>query len=578
MKGLSVFCVLLLMATSVFAANFAPAPMKISSPGLVHYDFDGKTLNIPVTVNGVAGSGSFLVFTQGKGASIGEVTNGYLGWHHVNKIDTCIYASPFIQMAKGANTIAWDGKGEGGTAVPPGDYTYYIWAFDNVNMRIQMTKFNYILTWKYRNILTHDMEGKPLSNPVWYSQDYDSYLCFDKWVIGGDPGDSTLVEKTYVTGTDPHGSFAFDPKNIKYFFTKYQERGKITSHINKWEWVPNGSAIAQTTWGGNGNPSYTGFGIHTGVVSDSKDYLMFGTFDYMSTESRLVFVNASDGAEIKRFNLSPWWVDLEDGKAGGQNCGGPNNIIFHKNLLGLNSHTTCVNQLINPYYTDEQNAVVWTNTNGDYTGDHNYAADAAKKWVCNDFNTGVYKYNISMDAKLFMAFPSFNPPDVTSFGLYAPDGTGLGYHTFFGETALIKLAIEFIDYGSAYDGLYTTNIIEKQNEDQTVWYVGQDSFRGTITNQVGVAEAAPFRFVVSQNTPNPFNPSTTITFTLAEAGKTTVDVYNAAGQKVDTILDANLSAGSHSVTWDASRFSAGVYFYTIQSGKFLGTRKMTLLK
>jgi hypothetical protein len=184
MKKVSVFCVLFLMVTSVFAANFAPTPMRISSPNLVHYDFDGKTLNIPVNVNGVPGSGSFLVFTQGKGASIGEVTNGYLGWHHVNKIDTCLYASPFIQLTKGANTIAWDGKGEGGMAVPPGDYTYYIWAFDNVDMRIQMTKFNYILTWYYRNIRTHDMDGKPLSNPVWYSGDLKYAKTLNKWVIG----------------------------------------------------------------------------------------------------------------------------------------------------------------------------------------------------------------------------------------------------------------------------------------------------------------------------------------------------------------------------------------------------------
>jgi len=99
----------------------------------------------------------------------------------------------------------------------------------------------------------------------------------------------------------------------------------------------------------------------------------------------------------------------------------------------------------------------------------------------------------------------------------------------------------------------------------------------TVTSVSGDAEV-PDTFALFQNSPNPFNPSTTISFTLTKAGKTTVDVFNVSGQKIDTILNASLSAGSHSVTWDASRFSAGVYFYTIQSGKFLGTRKMTLLK
>jgi hypothetical protein len=47
---------------------------------------------------------------------------------------------------------------------------------------------------------------------------------------------------------------------------------------------------------------------------------------------------------------------------------------------------------------------------------------------------------------------------------------------------------------------------------------------------------------------------------------------------VDTILNANLNAGSHSATWNASKFSAGVYFYTVKSGDFSKTLKMTLLK
>ena len=109
------------------------------------------------------------------------------------------------------------------------------------------------------------------------------------------------------------------------------------------------------------------------------------------------------------------------------------------------------------------------------------------------------------------------------------------------------------------------------------WFVAQDSFRGVLTNQVGVADA-PSAFAVAQNVPNPFNPSTTISFTLAKAGKTTVEVFNAGGQKVDTILNAYLGAGAHSVTWNAVKYSAGVYFYTVKTGDFSKTMKMTLLK
>jgi hypothetical protein len=55
-------------------------------------------------------------------------------------------------------------------------------------------------------------------------------------------------------------------------------------------------------------------------------------------------------------------------------------------------------------------------------------------------------------------------------------------------------------------------------------------------------------------------------------------VYNTAGQRVDTIVNANMSAGGHSATWNASRFAAGVYFYTVKTGDFSKTMKMTLLK
>ncbi len=110
-------------------------------------------------------------------------------------------------------------------------------------------------------------------------------------------------------------------------------------------------------------------------------------------------------------------------------------------------------------------------------------------------------------------------------------------------------------------------------------FVAQDSFKGIITNKsVGVEENASAAFSVAQNLPNPFNPTTTINFTLPEAGIVSIDVYNVAGQKVDTIVNEYMNTGSHSVVWDASGFSAGVYFYTVKSNNFTKTLKMTLVK
>jgi len=90
--------------------------------------------------------------------------------------------------------------------------------------------------------------------------------------------------------------------------------------------------------------------------------------------------------------------------------------------------------------------------------------------------------------------------------------------------------------------------------------------------------SVPMEFEVFQNTPNPFNPATSIPFTLPEPGNVTIDILNINGQKVDTLINRYLEAGRHTVYWDGSGFSAGLYFYNVKYGGFSKTMKMLLLK
>ena len=85
-------------------------------------------------------------------------------------------------------------------------------------------------------------------------------------------------------------------------------------------------------------------------------------------------------------------------------------------------------------------------------------------------------------------------------------------------------------------------------------------------------------FNVVQNEPNPFNAVTTISFSLAKAGNTTIAIYNLTGQKVDTLVNGYIKAGHYSIDWDGSNFSSGVYFYSVKSGEFVKNMKMTLVK
>ena len=81
-----------------------------------------------------------------------------------------------------------------------------------------------------------------------------------------------------------------------------------------------------------------------------------------------------------------------------------------------------------------------------------------------------------------------------------------------------------------------------------------------------------------QNYPNPFNPTTNITFELDRAQMIRLEVYNMLGQKVMTLADERLTAGSHSYVFKANNLASGVYFYQLTTGKQVFTNKMTLVK
>lgn len=88
----------------------------------------------------------------------------------------------------------------------------------------------------------------------------------------------------------------------------------------------------------------------------------------------------------------------------------------------------------------------------------------------------------------------------------------------------------------------------------------------------------PTSFVLSQNFPNPFNPTTTIRFATPSAGKVKLTVYNIYGELVRTLMDGEVAAGDHEVSFDASNLATGIYFYRLEAGAFTATQKMILAK
>ena len=93
-----------------------------------------------------------------------------------------------------------------------------------------------------------------------------------------------------------------------------------------------------------------------------------------------------------------------------------------------------------------------------------------------------------------------------------------------------------------------------------------------------VEVAAPMKYELTHNYPNPFNPSTNIKFTIPEAGLVKLSVFNLLGQEIKTLVDEQRQPGTYTQKFDATELNSGVYFYELRVNDFIQTKKMQFLK
>ncbi len=122
-------------------------------------------------------------------------------------------------------------------------------------------------------------------------------------------------------------------------------------------------------------------------------------------------------------------------------------------------------------------------------------------------------------------------------------------------------------YVGAFSAAETTVDLQKFTTDQVF-----------SSNEVENISGIPAGYVLEQNYPNPFNPSTNIEFSINEPGAVSLKVYDMTGREVASLIDGRMNAGSHTVRFDASNLSSGVYIYVMQSNGVRLTNKMTLIK
>jgi hypothetical protein len=88
----------------------------------------------------------------------------------------------------------------------------------------------------------------------------------------------------------------------------------------------------------------------------------------------------------------------------------------------------------------------------------------------------------------------------------------------------------------------------------------------------------PETFSLDRAYPNPFNPTTTLSFAIPVDAAVSLSIYNMQGREVSTLIHGNMDAGYHSVVWDANSYASGVYFVKMVAGEFINTQKLMIIK
>ena len=187
----------------------------------------------------------------------------------------------------------------------------------------------------------------------------------------------------------------------------------------------------------------------------------------------------------------------------------------------------------------------------------------------------------------------FNSPNGIPLGCYdavvsGPSGTPAMYHVVWAIDSVLNQAWVSsitLDYLCG-DVIRTSSLAPGQYE---MWYfpgpanppVAPTGFPGIDPNmqcRSSQAEDLPVDFALNPAFPNPFNPSTTIRFTLPTAEFVRLTVFDLAGRQMATLANEMLARGTHDMIFDASALGSGVYMVTIEAGNSTATRKVLLLK
>lgn len=131
------------------------------------------------------------------------------------------------------------------------------------------------------------------------------------------------------------------------------------------------------------------------------------------------------------------------------------------------------------------------------------------------------------------------------------------------------------------DGLLSEDIISLCADKNNIIFAGTFRYGVFSTNEVSTIDYSPSpipQYYLLNNYPNPFNPTTKISFAISKSSNITLKVYDALGREISTLIDEYMEAGNYLVSFDASELASGIYFYRLLSDTYSDTKKMVLLR
>jgi len=570
-----------------------PVPLVIT-PQNAPYNGQGS-VNINFRMNQRA---RVLLAVYRVGSTFTGVTGPHGAWTTVMAGDEYVNHLPLAPYDTGNNTITWDGNDWEGNAAGPGNYEFDLIGFNDLDAgnitiigpwggawgpNIVDTRVEPAEVWSPfqetppipygRGVIGTDYLANPGAIEIW---SVTAFSAEEERNRSGHVPDDVSVATHWTTRQRPNEALELQGGVIKL---RRNDAAK-TMDLDE-SFGDNGLAVSRgaTTWHMRPHQNT----VYVAFTSDELQTTVIEKYDKTSGERTgeldmfehfHIQQIDEDGNEFTRI-LGPYVMDVND------------------NGIWTTSHNT-----VNIVHTDHDGNVRWVNGLGDQISDWVSNETAAELGLLPNLSATVGhaadptgKMNYSVDTHNSLGY------QLTMIGR---GPAGLANVEFNPATGPFTRGnntkhIYIVNEGGKYDGLYiggTVQSVTPINGAFPEMSYGNHLPYDLVTGKMGAGVTAveengpastPNSYTLSDAYPNPFNPETTIEFNVPSDGRVKIEVYNTAGQRVTSLVDEELTAGSYKTTWDArdesgGLMASGVYFYRMLAGDFADTRTMTLLK